>query len=65
MDLCILCYEAFEDDDKVKVTQKGLDTLIDHAKLKYDTKVHELLVEKYSWNYRVLIALFFSEKMTV
>ena len=36
------CCEAFDDDDKVK----GLDTLIDHAKLKYDTKVHERLVEK-------------------
>ena len=46
MDLCILCYEAFDDDDMVKVTQIGLDTLIDHAKLKYDTKIHERLVEK-------------------
>ena len=46
MDLCILCYEAFDDDDMVQVTQKGLDTFINHAKLKNHTKVHERLVEK-------------------
>ena len=46
MDLCILCYKAFDNDDMVKVTQKGLDTLINHAKIKYDTKVHERLVKK-------------------
>ena len=45
MDLCVLCYEEFDDDDNVKVTWKGLDTLIDYVKLKYNTKVHECLVE--------------------
>ena len=45
MDLCILCCQLFEDDSKVKVTQKGLNTLIDHAKLRHELTVHEHLTQ--------------------
>ena len=47
MNHCILCCKTFEDDQyKVKITQKGLDTLINHAELRQDTEKHYILTKK-------------------